>query len=124
MFESLSSNHYVDVTIESERLRNEAQGLAVNLKERSRKHQQTQELYDRLKRKQMTAVTQIAAQSAVNDSVDDLQWNGASGQGRRNFSPEDNEDSGGRFQRPGNLDHTLGSMMPPSTHRHSQQGGN
>ena len=53
---------------EDERLRNDNKNLAAAFREKSRKQQQTQELYDRLKRKEMTAATQ----SAAFDSVDDV----------------------------------------------------
>ena len=58
----------VDMQIENERLRNDNSNLVAAIREKSRKHQQTQELYDRLKRKEMTAATQ----SAAYDSLDDV----------------------------------------------------
>ena len=58
--------------IDQDRLKAENQNLVVSLRERTRKHQQTQELYDRLKRKEMTAATQSAAQTAAYESVDDV----------------------------------------------------
>ena len=53
---------------ENERIRNDNANLVAAFREKSRKHHQTQELYDRLKRKEMTAATQ----SAAFDSVDDV----------------------------------------------------
>lgn len=54
--------------MENERLKNDNTKLVAAFREKSRKHQQTQELYDRLKRKEMTAATQ----SAAFDSVDEV----------------------------------------------------
>lgn len=54
--------------VENERIRSDNTNLVAAFREKSRKHQQTQELYDRLKRKEMMATTQ----SAVVDSVDDI----------------------------------------------------
>ena len=55
--------------IEHDRLKTENQTLAINIKEKNRKVQQTQELYDRIKRKEMTAATRSAAFDSVNDMV-------------------------------------------------------
>lgn len=79
-----------DVTIDNDRLRTESQTLAINLKERARKHQQTQELYDRLKRKQMTAATQSAAQSAIEDTLHGHEWNGNENTVHRQHRPSSN----------------------------------
>ena len=57
--------------IDQDRLKNENRDLVAAYREKSRKHQQTQELYDRLKRKEMTAATQ----SAAFDSVDEVLGN-------------------------------------------------
>ncbi|KAL8938010.1 MAG: hypothetical protein Q9216_004119, partial [Gyalolechia sp. 2 TL-2023] len=57
--------------IDREKLQSENTNLVAAFREKSRKHQQTQELYDRLKRKEMTAATQ----SAAFDSVDDVLGN-------------------------------------------------
>lgn len=59
---------YEDMNLENERLRTEQQKLKVALNDKNRLHHQTLELYDRLKRKEMTAATQ----SAAIDSVDDV----------------------------------------------------
>lgn len=53
------------MSIDQDRLKNENQALVVNIKEKTRKQQQTQELYDRLKRKEMTTATQHAALNSV-----------------------------------------------------------
>ena len=57
----------IDIKAENERLRNDNTSLVAAYREKSRKHQQTQELYDRLKRKEMTAATQSAAFESVDD---------------------------------------------------------
>ena len=54
--------------IDQDKLRAENSNVVAAYREKSRKHQQTQELYDRLKRKEMTAATQ----SAAYDSVDEV----------------------------------------------------
>lgn len=66
--------------IDQEKLQAENTNLVQAYREKSRKHQQTQELYDRLKRKEMTAATQ----SAAFESVDDVLGNsgGRTGHGR------------------------------------------
>lgn len=53
--------------MEQDRLKTENHNLVSAFREKSRKHQQTQELYDRLKRKEMTAATQSAAFESVDD---------------------------------------------------------
>ncbi|KAL8732534.1 MAG: hypothetical protein Q9166_002748 [cf. Caloplaca sp. 2 TL-2023] len=60
--------------IDREKLQAENTNLVQAFREKSRKHQQTQELYDRLKRKEMTAATQ----SAAFESVDDVLGNAGS----------------------------------------------
>lgn len=54
--------------IDQDKLKTENSNLVTAFREKSRKHQQTQELYDRLKRREMTAATQ----SAAFDSVDEV----------------------------------------------------
>ena len=66
--------------IDQDRLKHENSGLAAALREKSRKHQQTQELYDRIRRKEMTAITQSAAYDTVDEvlqSVAGHQTNGS-----------------------------------------------
>lgn len=53
--------------LDREKLQSENTNLVQAFREKSRKHQQTQELYDRLKRKEMTAATQSAAFESVDD---------------------------------------------------------
>ena len=66
--------------IDQDKLVHENSGLAAALREKSRKHQQTQELYDRVRRKEMTAITQSAAYDTVDEvlqSVAGRQTNGS-----------------------------------------------
>lgn len=56
-----------DMQADHERLQSENSRLVTAFREKSRKHQQTQELYDRLKRREMTAVTQSAASQSVDN---------------------------------------------------------
>ena len=53
--------------IDQDRLKAENKNLVTAYREKSRKHQQTQELYDRLKRKDMAAATQSAAFESVDE---------------------------------------------------------
>ena len=53
--------------VDQDRLKTENTNLVAAFREKSRKHQQTQELYDRLKRKEMTAATQSAAYQSVDE---------------------------------------------------------
>ena len=53
--------------LDQDRLKSENTNLITAFREKSRKHQQTQELYDRLKRKEMTAATQSAAYETVDE---------------------------------------------------------
>ena len=53
--------------VDQDRLKTENANLVTAFREKSRKHQQTQELYDRLKRKEMTAATQSAAYESVDE---------------------------------------------------------
>ena len=53
--------------IDQDKLRAENTSLVTAFREKSRKHQQTQELYDRLKRKEMTSATQTAAYNSVDE---------------------------------------------------------
>ncbi|MCJ1283246.1 hypothetical protein MMC26_002574 [Xylographa opegraphella] len=55
--------------MEQDNLKTEHTKLAIAFRDKSRKHQQTQELYDRLKRKEMTAATQSAAFDSVDEAL-------------------------------------------------------
>lgn len=106
--------------IEHDKLKSENLNIMSALREKTRKHQQTQELYDRLKRKEMSAATQ----SAAFDTADELL---SAGQGQ-NFPPGlygnsqmTNEDSQESMR---SLHHTnLGNMGPPPQRPGTQYGG-
>ncbi|KAL8716783.1 MAG: hypothetical protein Q9225_005921 [Loekoesia sp. 1 TL-2023] len=66
--------------IDQEKLQTENANLVAAFREKSRKHQQTQELYDRLKRKEMTAATQSAAFESVDEVLGNV--NSRTSQGR------------------------------------------
>ncbi len=53
--------------MDQDKLKSENTSLVAAFREKNRKHQQTQELYDRLKRKEMTAQTQSAAYESVDE---------------------------------------------------------
>ena len=55
--------------LDQDNLKQENTQLATAIREKTRKHQQTQELYDRLKRREMTAATQSAAFESADEVV-------------------------------------------------------
>lgn len=63
--------------LDQDKLKSDNQNLINALREKNRKHAQTQELYDRLKRKEMTAATRNAAY----DSADDVLQSAVRGRG-------------------------------------------
>ncbi|KAL8965376.1 MAG: hypothetical protein Q9197_006544 [Variospora fuerteventurae] len=69
-----------NLQIDRDKLQSENTSLVNAFREKSRKHQQTQELYDRLKRKEMMNTTQSAAFGAVDDVLGTAA--GRQGQGR------------------------------------------
>lgn len=123
--------------IDQDRLKAENKNLVTAFREKSRKHQQTQELYDRLKRKEMTAATQ----SAAFESVDEVLGNVPGRQGfassqhnsgaprahaQQGFqSPRGNRDGIEQFhvrrKSGSNENQGNGAMMPPPL---SRPGGN
>ena len=126
--------------IEQDKLKVENKNLVTAFREKSRKHQQTQELYDRLKRKEMTA----AAQSAAFESVEEVLGNVPSRQGfassqhnagtprvhpQQDFqSPRGNregiEQRHARRKSGSNENQGNGAMMPPPLHRPGGTGSN
>ena len=67
--------------MDQDKLKTENTNLVAAFRVKSRKHQQTQELYDRLKRKEMTAATRSAAFESVDEvlgSVSSRQHTGVS----------------------------------------------
>lgn len=122
--------------IDQDRLKTENANLVAAFREKSRKHQQTQELYDRLKRKEMTAATQNAAFDSVDEVLGNVSSRPGYGhlsssqhqampgpEGQRGFQPFAVNDSGiervSRHQRSGD-DHSGnngGMMQPPPLRR-------
>ena len=74
--------------IEQEKLKAENTNLVAAFREKSRKNQQTQELYDRLKRKEMTAVTQSAAFDSVDEVLGSISNQPSHGQNQPNMSQQ------------------------------------
>ena len=106
----------IDVQMDQDKLKTENANLMNAFREKSRKHQQTQELYDRLKRKEMTAATQ----SAAFESVDEVLEAASSRQGIG---------SGGHaqpFQRPPSVfeQYMTGQNLPNGVHGHGRDSGN
>lgn len=124
--------------IDQDRLKAENKNLVTAFREKSRKHQQTQELYDRLKRKDMTAATQSAAFESVEEVLGNFS-------GRQSFipsqhnsgapekhpqqdfqSPHGNRDGAERMharrKSGSNENRGNGAMMPPPLHRPGATG--
>ncbi len=75
---------WLDMQIDQDRLKAENTDLVAAFREKHRKNQQTQDLYDRLKRKEMMAATQ----SAAFDSVDEVLGNVSSRPGPSMYSQQ------------------------------------
>lgn len=60
---------YADLQVDQDGLRRKNEELAQALREKSRKHLQTQELYDKLKRRAMLGQVQNAALDAVDQNI-------------------------------------------------------
>ena len=117
--------------IDQGRLKDENATLVGALRAKDRKQQQTQELYDRLKRKEMTSVTQSAAINSVDEVL------GAANSRHNNLSqrqsPNDAARNGfsvfSREQNGHNQDRSNGSLertsaMPPPFRRPSRNEHN
>ncbi|KAG8527645.1 uncharacterized protein KY384_007798 [Bacidia gigantensis] len=124
-----------DMAIDEERLKTDNQTLITNLRERTRKHQQTQELYDRLKRKQMTTATQHAAKNAAFESVEETYGSDSSGRrpynGRplhqptmQHYSPHHEANPTQSRDESSNREHEIPGMMPPPIPQRSGIHGN
>lgn len=74
--------------IEQDKLKAENTNLVAAFREKSRKNQQTQELYDRLKRKEMTAATQSAAFDSVDEVLGSISNQPSHGQNHPNISQQ------------------------------------
>ncbi|MCJ1433354.1 hypothetical protein MMC27_002714 [Xylographa pallens] len=111
--------------MEQDNLKTENTKLAIAFRDKSRKHQQTQELYDRLKRKEMTATTQSAAFDSVDEALQSVSNRqnpeGLVNQFHAGISPlrqhQDGYNIGGGFRashrNDGHEDAAAGRMMPP-----------
>ena len=114
--------------VDQERLKNENTNLVAAFREKSRKHQQTQELYDRLKRKEMTAATQSAAYQSVDEALGSVanpsgvsqypSLGRAQGQGQQflyhdNLNPTEQGYSHDRNNSNGSNGSTKDTMIPP-----------
>ena len=121
-----------------DKLKAENAKLCNAYREKSRKHQQTQELYDRLKRKEMTAATQSAAfdsvdevlQSATshqasNELAQSLQYHGEQSPHKHVSAGHGVGDQHNSFYRDGSDGHMANArMMPPPLHRAAPGFGN
>lgn len=124
--------------LEQEKLKTENAKLANAYRDKARKHQQTQELYDRLKRKEMTAATQSAAFDSVDEvlqsvsSRQDPNGGGQTTQYHADLSPSKQFSAARNFGEPlqahprdGNNEHAGNDrMMPPPLLRPGQIFGN
>ncbi|MCJ1381125.1 hypothetical protein MMC17_004234 [Xylographa soralifera] len=111
--------------MEQDSLKTENTKLAIAFRDKSRKHQQTQELYDRLKRKEMTAATQSAAFDSVDEALQSVSNRqdpeGLVNQFHAGISPlrqhQDAYNTGDGFRashrNDGNENTAAGRMMPP-----------
>ncbi|KAL8820830.1 MAG: hypothetical protein Q9223_001022 [Gallowayella weberi] len=112
--------------IDREKLQSENTNLVQAFREKSRKHQQTQELYDRLKRKEMAATAQSAAFESVDDVLGHvgsrtsqgrtLQHSVLSRQHGQRAAPQysyDNAPTPGHQREGSNSSGGGGGMMPP-----------
>ena len=120
--------------VDKDKLKTDNSSLMGALREKSRKQQQTQELYDRLKRKEMTAATQSAAYDSVDDVLQstsrstDSQLRHAMG-GMHQYPREHNSANirGGHHRYESNNSGSgsgSGRMMPPPLPRNSQAFSN
>lgn len=81
--------------LEQDKIKTENATLVTAYREKTRKHQQTLELYDRIKRKEMAAATQ----SAAFDSVDEVLGSIASQHGQTHHKFPHQLQSGARLDR-------------------------
>ncbi len=124
--------------IDQDRLKVENRNLVTAFREKSRKHQQTQELYDRLKRKEMSAATQSAAFESVDEVLGNVPGHqsfvstrlssGAPRAQAQDFeSPRGHREGIDQIQaRRKNSNENLGngSIMPPPSNRPGGTGSN
>ena len=67
--ETACSNHFAGLQVDQDNLRRKNEELSQALRDKSRKLLQTQELYDKLKRRALLGQVQDAAQDAVDDTI-------------------------------------------------------
>lgn len=116
----VADSSHEDVALDNDRLQTENQGLAAHLKDRTKKHQEVRDLYDRLKQKQMTTATQFAARNAAYESIEEAENatlnetpQSHSGMNRVSLNHHDRE-FGTHFHRQGgNNEQGREGMMPP-----------
>lgn len=89
--------------------------LVAAFREKNRKHQQTQELYDRLKRKEMTSATQTAAYNSVDEVLGSVTHR--QGQNLPNIPHQYETGTGSEGQAGSNGSHGDSRMMPPPSYR-------
>ena len=65
----LATDDALELQVDQEKLKQDNQTLLNALREKNRKFAQTNELYERLKRKEMTAATQYVAFNSVDDAL-------------------------------------------------------
>jgi len=124
--------------LEQEKLKTENSKLANAYRDKARKHQQTQELYDRLKRKEMTQATQSAAFDSVDEVLQSVssrqdpnglahtsQYHGDLSPSKQFAAAQDMGDPLHAHHRGVNDDHSgNGRMMPPPMLRPGPVFGN
>ena len=106
--------------VDQDRLKTENTNLVTAFREKSRKHQQTQELYDRLKRKEMTAATQSAAYETVDEVLGSVTRHGQDFAGNIPHFPNI-----GRLGAHQDFSHMAGgSPAPDHTYNHQRDENN
>ena len=121
--------HMTEMQMDKDKLKTDNGSLMSALREKSRKQQQTQELYDRIKRKEMTAATQNAAYDSVDDVLQsvshstDSQLRHAMGSLNQYPLEHNSIDARGVHHRHGS-NGSGGRMMPPPLARPGQAFSN
>ena len=116
--------------IDQDKLKTDNATLAHSLREKARKHLQVQELYDKLKRRDMTAATQSAAYDSVDEVLQAVAHEGsgrghdganAYGQFAGKHYPPNDRPLRFHFRQGSNSSGNSRRMMPPPTmHRPDQ----
>lgn len=111
------TNSQTVMQIDQDKLKTENTNLVAVFREKSRKHQQTQELYDRLKRKEMTAATQSAAFNSVDEVLGSI--SSRSGQ-----DPNQLYQSTSRLPGQQDFSHSPVDHEQQQVHSHGRSGSN